>query len=150
MKRFLCLLFAVSAFVLCQAQVLSPSPRQMTPKDGSFVLSRKTWLYPDDTPGAKHTVLSLQKFWITKFHKKLKANTFLPEKGNYIAFYGDSSLPQGACTIRMYPDRIEVRASSEEGFARAEEILRQLLLWKKNPLYDIEDAPTDISVVRVA
>lgn len=124
------------------AQVqLQPMPQRVVEKEGSFEFSRKTWLYPDDTPGAKPTVLYLQKYWKSKFRKKIKANTFLPEKGNYIAFYGDGRLPEGAYAVRMYSDRIEVRASSEEGFRLAAEALKQLLVWKRNALVDLEYIP---------
>ena len=142
MKKLLCIFVGLLTTLALLAEVnLLPMPQKVTEKSGEFCFTRKTWLYPDDTPGAKATVLRLQKYWHQKFGKKNPANTFLPEKGNYIAFYGDSRLAEGAYTIKMYPDRIEVRASSEEGFRYAEQTLKQLIVGKHTPMMDIEDWP---------
>lgn len=120
---------------------LDPQPRKVVWKQGVFNLKKKTYIFADDSQGAKPAARTLRDYCRKSLGKKLTDPHSLPDKGNRIAFYGDDRLPEGGYALRMYKDMIEVRAGSSEGFDAAVHTLMQLMRTRMVPLVNVDDEP---------
>ena len=142
MKRTIgCAVCALWALVAMAEVSLVPYPWRVAEKAGVFNLGKRTFIFADDSEGAKPAARLLRDYCREELGVRLRDPHALPDKGNRIAFYGDASLPFEGYTLRMYPDLIEARASSAEGFFYAVQTLKQLMTCRKVPLADIDDAP---------
>lgn len=134
------LLFLLSGTV-CAEVSLDPRPDKVVEKSGVFNLKKKTYIFADDSEGAKPAARALRDHCKRQLNKKLVDPHSLPDKGNRIAFYGDDRLSEGGYAIRMYKDLIEVRAASPAGFHSAVHILEQLIRTRQVPLVNVDGQP---------
>ena len=140
-RYVLLLLLSAVSYMACAGTVPDGYSQKVVERSVFFDLKKKTFIFADDSDGAKPAARLLRDYCKSHLHKKLIDPHSLPDKGNRIAFFGDESLPQGAYVIRMYSDMIEVRSSSPAGFDAAVEALCGQMQRKKVPLSHMEGFP---------